>query len=258
MSRRSVAVASCHTSQAKPRFSEPGRPFVWENGRRDHRPRSRARPAHRAHRARRARRARADGGHHQHRLPAAVPRVRRGAVRQRDDHVARARRAQRHDDAPHHPPRVRDAALDPAVRRRPRHRRGRRARARRRGPRRPHRPELRMPRAQGHAQGRRSRAAVEARAVPRHRHARRRAPRATSRSPIKMRKGIDADHLTYLDAGRIAEDAGVAAVALHARTAAEFYSARPTGRRSPSSRRPSRACPCSATATSGRPTTPCA
>ncbi|GAA1692676.1 tRNA dihydrouridine synthase DusB [Microbacterium sediminicola] len=41
---------------------------------------------------------------------------------------------------------------------------------------------------------------------------------------VKMRKGIDQDHLTYLDAGRIAEDAGVAAVALHARTAAEFYS----------------------------------
>jgi len=41
---------------------------------------------------------------------------------------------------------------------------------------------------------------------------------------VKMRKGIDSDHLTYLDAGRIAEDAGVAAVALHARTAAEFYS----------------------------------
>ncbi|WP_232497000.1 tRNA dihydrouridine synthase DusB [Agromyces humatus] len=41
---------------------------------------------------------------------------------------------------------------------------------------------------------------------------------------IKMRKGIDADHLTYLEAGRIAEGAGVAAVALHARTAAEFYS----------------------------------
>ncbi len=41
---------------------------------------------------------------------------------------------------------------------------------------------------------------------------------------VKMRKGIDGDHLTYLDAGRIAEDAGVAAVALHARTAAEFYS----------------------------------
>ncbi len=41
---------------------------------------------------------------------------------------------------------------------------------------------------------------------------------------IKMRKGIDSDHLTYLEAGRIAEGAGVASVALHARTAAEFYS----------------------------------
>lgn len=41
---------------------------------------------------------------------------------------------------------------------------------------------------------------------------------------IKMRKGIDSDHLTYLEAGRIAEGAGVAAVALHARTASEFYS----------------------------------
>jgi nifR3 family TIM-barrel protein len=41
---------------------------------------------------------------------------------------------------------------------------------------------------------------------------------------IKMRKGIDADHLTYLEAGRIAQGAGVASIALHARTAAEFYS----------------------------------
>ena len=41
---------------------------------------------------------------------------------------------------------------------------------------------------------------------------------------VKMRKGIDADHLTYLEAGRIAEGAGAASVALHARTAAEFYS----------------------------------
>jgi nifR3 family TIM-barrel protein len=53
-----------------------------------------------------------------------------------------------------------------------------------------------------------------------------RAARAAGSIPqtVKMRKGIDSDHLTYLDAGRIAEDAGVAAVALHARTAAEFYS----------------------------------
>jgi nifR3 family TIM-barrel protein len=41
---------------------------------------------------------------------------------------------------------------------------------------------------------------------------------------IKMRKGIDDDHLTYLRAGRIAQDAGVAAVALHGRTAAQRYS----------------------------------
>jgi nifR3 family TIM-barrel protein len=53
-----------------------------------------------------------------------------------------------------------------------------------------------------------------------------RAVRAAGDVPltVKMRKGIDADHLTYLDAGRIAEDAGVAAMALHARTASEFYS----------------------------------
>lgn len=41
---------------------------------------------------------------------------------------------------------------------------------------------------------------------------------------VKMRKGIDADHLTYLDAARAAEGAGVAAIALHGRTANEFYS----------------------------------
>ncbi len=40
---------------------------------------------------------------------------------------------------------------------------------------------------------------------------------------VKMRMGVDADHLTYLDAGRIAEAEGAAAVALHARTAADYY-----------------------------------
>ena len=39
-----------------------------------------------------------------------------------------------------------------------------------------------------------------------------------------MRIGIDDEHRTYLDAGRRAADAGVAAVALHARTAAQRYS----------------------------------
>src|SRR4051812_18958391 len=41
---------------------------------------------------------------------------------------------------------------------------------------------------------------------------------------MKTRKGIDPDHLTYLDAGRIAEECGVAAIALHGRTAIQGYS----------------------------------
>ncbi len=41
---------------------------------------------------------------------------------------------------------------------------------------------------------------------------------------VKMRKGIDDDHLTYLEAAKTAEKQGAAAVALHARTAAEYYS----------------------------------
>ena len=40
---------------------------------------------------------------------------------------------------------------------------------------------------------------------------------------IKFRLGIDDDHLTYLETARIGEDEGVAAVALHARTALQHY-----------------------------------
>jgi nifR3 family TIM-barrel protein len=40
---------------------------------------------------------------------------------------------------------------------------------------------------------------------------------------IKVRLGIDDEHLTYLTSGRIAQDEGCAAVALHARTAAQLY-----------------------------------
>lgn len=43
---------------------------------------------------------------------------------------------------------------------------------------------------------------------------------------MKTRKGIDDDHLTYLDAGRIAQDSGCAAIGLHGRTAAQHYSGR--------------------------------
>lgn len=41
---------------------------------------------------------------------------------------------------------------------------------------------------------------------------------------VKFRVGIDDEHHTYLDAGRIATEEGAAAVALHARTAAQRYS----------------------------------
>ena len=41
---------------------------------------------------------------------------------------------------------------------------------------------------------------------------------------VKFRKGIDRDHLTFLDTGLVAQDEGAAAVALHARTAEQLYS----------------------------------
>src|SRR5207244_8346180 len=41
---------------------------------------------------------------------------------------------------------------------------------------------------------------------------------------VKLRKGIDEEHLTYRTAGLIAQDAGVAGVSLHARTAGQRYS----------------------------------
>jgi nifR3 family TIM-barrel protein len=43
---------------------------------------------------------------------------------------------------------------------------------------------------------------------------------------VKLRIGVDDGLTTYLDAGRIARDEGAAAVALHARTAAQHYSGR--------------------------------
>ena len=52
------------------------------------------------------------------------------------------------------------------------------------------------------------------------------AVKAADRVPVtvKFRMGIDDDHLTFLNAGRISEAAGAAAVALHARTAEQLYS----------------------------------
>jgi len=40
---------------------------------------------------------------------------------------------------------------------------------------------------------------------------------------VKVRKGIDEALLTFLDAGRVAESEGAAAIGLHARTAAQLY-----------------------------------
>jgi len=41
---------------------------------------------------------------------------------------------------------------------------------------------------------------------------------------VKLRIGVDDEHITYLEAGAIAEDRGAAAVTLHARTAEQLYS----------------------------------
>ena len=74
---------------------------------------------------------------------------------------------------------------------------------------------------------------------------------------MKTRKGLDDDHLTYLDAGRIAQESGVAAIALHGRTVQQAYSgdADWDAIARSSSTWTSRS---SATATSGRRPTPCA
>jgi nifR3 family TIM-barrel protein len=51
--------------------------------------------------------------------------------------------------------------------------------------------------------------------------------RADGRDPVpvtvKMRTGVDDDHLTYLEAGRAAAEEGAAWVALHGRTASQLY-----------------------------------
>ena len=89
----------------------------------------------------------------------------------------------------------------------------------------PRRPELRLPGAEGDPQGRGA-------ALPYKRDRLRTILEATVRAAqpygvpvtIKTRIGIDDDHQTFLDAGRIAEQAGCAAIALHGRTAQQAYS----------------------------------
>jgi nifR3 family TIM-barrel protein len=50
------------------------------------------------------------------------------------------------------------------------------------------------------------------------------AARFGARVTVKTRIGVDDAHPTHLDTGRIAEDSGVVAIALHARTAEQHYS----------------------------------
>ena len=90
-----------------------------------------------------------------------------------------------------------------------------------------HRPELRLPGAQGDPQGRGGGAAVAPPAVRR----RSSCPPSVRRAPydvpvtVKTRRSASTTaHHTYLEAGAIAQDAGAAAITLHGRTADQLYS----------------------------------
>ena len=90
----------------------------------------------------------------------------------------------------------------------------------------PRRPQLRLPGPQGDPQGRWSGAARGSAPCSARSSRPPSRPRARYDVPVTMktRKGIDDDHLTYLDAGRIAAGGGCAAIALHGRTAIQSYS----------------------------------
>ena len=93
--------------------------------------------------------------------------------------------------------------------------------------------ELWLPGAQGHPQRWGSSAAVQAGPAADDLDSHGRGGRAV-RVPVTMktRIGIDHDHQTFLDAGRIAEESGCAAIALHGRTAQQAYAGTPIGTRS--------------------------
>ena len=73
---------------------------------------------------------------------------------------------------------------------------------------------------------------------------------------VKFRLGINDDHLTFLNAGRISEAAGAAAVALHARTAEQLYSGDARWAAIAELKTAVTSIPVWATGTSGRPPTP--
>jgi iron(III) transport system permease protein len=107
-------------------------------------------------------RARPDGRRHQRRVPDPVPPARWRPLRVRDGRGTRARRGQPHQHPEGGVRAGRVAPVDPALRDRGRRRRRRGRPAGRRRPRRPHRPQLRLPRPEGHAARRRCGPAVAA------------------------------------------------------------------------------------------------
>ena len=117
--------------------------------------------------------------------------------------------------------------VDPAVRHRSRDARRSDPPVGRRRSGRPHRHELRLPGREGDPNGggaalpvkRRLLAAIVRAAV----RSADEASGGTVPVTVKFRLGIDDDHLTFLDTGRIAEGEGAAALALHARTALQHY-----------------------------------
>jgi hypothetical protein len=71
---------------------------------------------------------------------------------------------------------------------------------------------------------------------------------------LKIRTGWNRENRNGLNIARIAEGSGIAALAVHGRTRADQYQARPSTKPSPPSSR--RRIPCSPTATSTRHTRP--
>ena len=72
----------------------------------------------------------------------------------------------------------------------------------------------------------------------------------------KFRIGLHDGLLTHLRAGRICADEGAVAIAVHARTVEQHYAGDARWDAIGELKAPSRRSPCSATVTSGRPTTP--
>ena len=171
-------------------------------------------------------RAGADGGHHQRRLPPAVPRAGRGLLRLRDDHLARARGAQP-ADVPDDRVRPRRApALACSSTASTRRRSGRAVRDRSSSGDLADHIDLNFgcPVPKVTRRGGGAALPYKRRLFERDRAGRRRQRRPASRSPSRCASASTTSTSPTSTPARIAADAGVAAVALHARTAAQRYS----------------------------------